>query len=95
MSGIADVTLSWYNPGSQDAGSEVGTWALGWRGAPLGGSSGLWAQLPVWTTTETLGLGGPRVQGERLTSCGSPAGTEGVFPQLALLGLGHGVRFAR
>lgn len=75
----------------------VQRWARGhWAGGvPLGGApSGLWAQPPVWTTTETLGSGGPRVQGERLTSCGSPAGTEGL-PQLALLGLGHGVRFAR
>ena len=32
-------------------------------GVPLGGaSSRWWAQPPVWTTTETLGPGGPRVR---------------------------------
>lgn len=37
-----------------------------------------WAQPPVWTATETPGLGGPNVQRESLVTCGSLAGTVGL-----------------
>lgn len=62
--GLADVTLSWYSPGSQDAGSEVGCVGIGWRGAPWGGLPRAVGSSPQsGPPQKTLGLGGPRVQG--------------------------------
>lgn len=61
--GLADVTLSWYNPGSQDAGSEVGTWALGWRGAPWGGSLQAMGSAPSLDHHRDPGFGWPEGAG--------------------------------
>lgn len=61
--GLADVTLSWYNPGSQDAGSEVGTWALGWRGAPWGGSLRAVGSAPSLDHHRDPGFGWPEGAG--------------------------------